>query len=577
MRPLPIICLSLPHRLDFTTDRVKMDDWIPILNSLSLDRSLKSVSVRNKYHLRKPLEELNSEGKVRAANSTGIKKTPAVLTRYLLECLSHSVAQCIRNSTALTCLELEGVPLPTDCLAALCVGLASTVTLEYLSLERCYIGDNSCAMICRTIADVQSIRSLNLSHCDLSSGAGPALASALSRQKLVLYHETWKNSLRYRQPNLDVMPGLRRLTLNGNPSLGDLAVAQVIDAITDSLWLKALDLQSCGLTDAIGNKMLDLLDHNKTLQVIDVRSNCLLSQDIVRDIENRLDRNNKGCNREYRFLAIKESHHKKVTGDKKEKNDENNVKIRPKTLIRSKRAVKARFNRVVSKPVTRSLPIIKKNSAQEKNMEVKQEKVKQRLHLDLNSHIRPTACQVEEVDDEYQSVLMQLSEAKAKINKLEMQLEKERTCRHVIQRLWSLSKVVQKEKSEEQAREAEVKPQVDLLIKKIKSEKIYREQKSPSKMTKSENDINIYMPIQEPIPVEKNIGDHLNNSLMISLPCSSSSSSGSSASSTASSSYEKNYRKKGLKTPSSACERARAIFAEIIKSDVALNLDTNTS
>ena len=41
LRPLPMICVTLPHSLDFTTDRVKMDDWAPILNSLSLDRTLR--------------------------------------------------------------------------------------------------------------------------------------------------------------------------------------------------------------------------------------------------------------------------------------------------------------------------------------------------------------------------------------------------------------------------------------------------------------------------------------------------------------------------------------------------------
>lgn len=48
LRPLPVICVTLPHSLDFTTDRVKMDDWGPILNSLSLDRSLKSISVHSR-------------------------------------------------------------------------------------------------------------------------------------------------------------------------------------------------------------------------------------------------------------------------------------------------------------------------------------------------------------------------------------------------------------------------------------------------------------------------------------------------------------------------------------------------
>lgn len=215
LRPLPVICVTLPHSLDFTTDRVKMDDWNPILNALSLDNTLKSIAIRSRYQYRKPMENVTSELKARS-----IGKTPVVLTRYLLELLSHSVSQCIRNSSVLTTLELEGIPLPSDCLAVLCVGLANTSCLRHLSLFKCYIGDVSCEMICRTIADVNSIRTLNLGQCDLSSRCASALATALSRQKLLLYHDAWKQSLRYREPNMDAMPGLRRLTLNGNPRLG---------------------------------------------------------------------------------------------------------------------------------------------------------------------------------------------------------------------------------------------------------------------------------------------------------------------------------------------------------------------
>lgn len=310
VRPLPVICVTLPHTLDFTTDRVKMDDWGPILNSLSLDRSLKTVSVRSRYQCRKPLEEINSEDKARSMG-----KAPVVLSRYLLEWLSHSVAQCVRNSPALTSLELEGVPLPVDCLAALCVGLAGTVTLRHLSLQRCYIGDDSCELVCRTVADVQSIRSLNLSQCDLSRNCGPALAAALSRQKLSLYHDTWKQSLRYREPNLEAMPGLRRLTLNGNPRLGDEAVGDLIEAIRDSLWLKALDLQHCGLTDLVGQDIIQLLEHNKTLTVVDVRSNVNMSEDIVDEIFRALEANcatSGGGRSEYRWLSLPQKDRRNV-------------------------------------------------------------------------------------------------------------------------------------------------------------------------------------------------------------------------------------------------------------------------
>ena len=223
VRPLPAICVTLPHYLEFTTDRIKIDEWGPILNSLSVDRTLKSIGIKSRYQYRKPLEEVNSEAKARA-----VGKAPVVLTRFVLEWLSHSVAQCVRNSPVLTSLELEGIPFPPDCLAVLCVGLSSTKTLRHLSLSKCYVGDGGCELICKTIADVQSIRSLDLSNCDLTSRSGLALAASLSRQKLHLFHDTWKQSLRYREPNFDAMPGLRRLTLNDNPRLGELSNFQLM-------------------------------------------------------------------------------------------------------------------------------------------------------------------------------------------------------------------------------------------------------------------------------------------------------------------------------------------------------------
>lgn len=58
LRPLPVICVTLPHSLDFTTDRIKMDDWGPILNSLSLDRSLKSISVHSRLQINRLLFKL---------------------------------------------------------------------------------------------------------------------------------------------------------------------------------------------------------------------------------------------------------------------------------------------------------------------------------------------------------------------------------------------------------------------------------------------------------------------------------------------------------------------------------------
>ncbi|XP_076279349.1 uncharacterized protein LOC143208648 [Lasioglossum baleicum] len=329
LRPLPVICVTLPHNLDFTTDRVKMDDWGPILNSLALDRSLKAISVRSRYQCRKPLEEINSEDKARTMG-----KAPVVLSRYLLEWMCHSVGQCVRNSPVLTTLELEGIPFPPDCLTVLCVGLSHTKTLRYLSLQRCYVGDGSCEVVCRTVADIPSIRTLNLSSCDLTCKCGPALAAALSRQKLSLYHDTWQQSLRYQEPNLEAMPGLRRLTLNDNPQLGDAAASEIIEAIRDSLWLKALDMQRCGLTDKVATDLFELLDYNTTLVVLDVRQNVNLNEELSKHIMKRLAENNADAKCEYRWLGSSDQNRRVVSaGSRKRTESENKTLTRPRSAM----------------------------------------------------------------------------------------------------------------------------------------------------------------------------------------------------------------------------------------------------
>jgi len=279
------------------------------------------LSVR--YQCRKPLEEINSEDKARA-----IGKAPVVFTRYLLEWLSQSVGQCVKNSPSLTHLELEGIPFPLDCIAVLCIGLSGTQTLHHLSLRRCYIGDNGCELICRTIADIRCVKSLNLSYCDLTPSSGSALASALSKQKLALYHDTWKQSLRYREPNFETMSGLRRLTLNDNPHLGNCAVRELIEAIRDSLWMKALDLQHCGLTDQIGADLLNLLDQNNTLTVLDVRKNVNLNDELAAEVMRRLVENNVEGKSEYKWMGLVPKD-KRITSADTRRGNENEGTTKP--------------------------------------------------------------------------------------------------------------------------------------------------------------------------------------------------------------------------------------------------------
>ena len=57
------------------------------------------------------------------------------------------------------------------------------------------------------------------------------------------HNEAWQTSLRYRRPPLDTMPGVRRITLNSNPNLGDVGFQHLSESLKDDLWLKGLFLK----------------------------------------------------------------------------------------------------------------------------------------------------------------------------------------------------------------------------------------------------------------------------------------------------------------------------------------------
>ncbi|VDI26759.1 centrosomal protein CEP78, partial [Mytilus galloprovincialis] len=90
------------------------------------------------------------------------------------------------------------------------------------------------------------------------------------------HNEAWRDSLRYRRPDLDRMSGIRRITINNNPMLGDQGATYLAEALKDDLWLKALDMQGCGISTTGAKSLLDVLKYNTTVVVLDVRRNPLI-------------------------------------------------------------------------------------------------------------------------------------------------------------------------------------------------------------------------------------------------------------------------------------------------------------
>ncbi|XP_038660838.1 centrosomal protein of 78 kDa isoform X4 [Scyliorhinus canicula] len=176
------------------------------------------------------------------------KRTPAIRSKDFTIQFCKSIRDCLSVSTGLKTLELQGLPLR---------------------------------------------------HRDLI---------VLTKHQATKRHsQVWAESLRYRRPDLDCMTGLRRITMNCNTLIGDIGAAAFADALKDDLWLKALDLQQCGISDKGAKALLDILQTSSMLIVLDVRKNPLIDRSLTQSIIERILLNGNGVNSEYKWLALSSS------------------------------------------------------------------------------------------------------------------------------------------------------------------------------------------------------------------------------------------------------------------------------
>ncbi|XP_048449416.1 centrosomal protein of 78 kDa [Rhincodon typus] len=210
------------------------------------------------------------------------KCIPAIRSRDLTIQLCKSVRDSLSVSSSLKTLELEGLPLRHGDLLTLTKGLSRTKTLQNLSLARCPIGDDGLEIICQSVKNSATIKTVNFTGCNITWRGAEHMTSIIKYQATKRHSQVWAESLRYRHPDLDCMTGLRRITMNCNTLIGDTGAIAFADALKDDLWLKALDLQQCGISNKGAKALLDILQTSSTLIVLDVRKNPLT--DMVRPV-----------------------------------------------------------------------------------------------------------------------------------------------------------------------------------------------------------------------------------------------------------------------------------------------------
>uniref|UniRef100_A0A663F895 Centrosomal protein 78 n=1 Tax=Aquila chrysaetos chrysaetos TaxID=223781 RepID=A0A663F895_AQUCH len=231
------------------------------------------------------------------------RRIPAIRSKDLTGQLCKAVKGCLSISDVLKNLELQGLLLRERDLILLTKGLATASSLESVSLAHCPIGDGGLETICQSIKNSATIRYVNFTGCSLTWRGAEHIANVLKHQAMKRHGEAWAESLRYRRPDLDYMTGLRRITLNCNMLVGDRGASAFADCLGEDLWLKALDLQQCGISNEGARSLLDALQTNTTLVVLDVRKNPLIDHVMMKNIIERALMNGNSANLEYKWLT----------------------------------------------------------------------------------------------------------------------------------------------------------------------------------------------------------------------------------------------------------------------------------
>ncbi|XP_071587009.1 centrosomal protein of 78 kDa isoform X2 [Heliangelus exortis] len=223
---------STQGALDVVVDRIKAADWVPLLSAIRHNKTLTSIGIRSFHN-----QGLGESG-VERYKTYFRRRIPAIRSKDLTGQLCKAVRGCLSISDVLKNLELQGLLLRERDLILLTKGLATTSSLESVSLAHCPIGDGGLETICQSIKNSTTIRCVNFTGCSLTWRGAEHIANVLKHQAMKRHGEAWAESLRYRRPDLDDMTGLRRITLNCNMLVGDRGASAFADCLGEDLWLK---------------------------------------------------------------------------------------------------------------------------------------------------------------------------------------------------------------------------------------------------------------------------------------------------------------------------------------------------
>ncbi|XP_059193851.1 centrosomal protein of 78 kDa [Centropristis striata] len=312
--PLPAVKMHLDKgMLDFNGDRVKLTDWPPILNSICINKHLHHIAISSTYQA----SLTSGDADRRYYKASFRKRIPSIRSRDTTFKLCKALRECLTVSPNLKTLQLNGIHLRERDLITLTKGLAKSVSLENLSLANCPISDEGLEVICQSVKYSTTIRTVDFTGCSLTWRGAEHMASIIKHQGMQRHGTAWAESLRYRQPQFEGMGGLRRVTLNCNTLIGDRGAAALAHELAEDLWVKAVDLQRCGLSNEGARRLLEALKTNSALCVLDIRSNPLVDKVLIKTVLEKVLMNADGQSPEYCWIKPAATETQRAFGPKR--------------------------------------------------------------------------------------------------------------------------------------------------------------------------------------------------------------------------------------------------------------------
>uniref|UniRef100_A0A8C1EMM5 Centrosomal protein 78 n=1 Tax=Cyprinus carpio carpio TaxID=630221 RepID=A0A8C1EMM5_CYPCA len=279
--------------LEFNPDHISLADWMPILSALAINKHLQHVAVKS-CHL--------TSTAAHSSYRSHKKKIPVIHSKNMTFQLCKAVQKCLCESSSLKTLQLQGLPLRERDLTVLTKGLAKSVSLEHLSLAHCPIADQGLEVICQSVKYSSTIKTVDFTSCNITWQGAEHMANIIKHHAMRRHSTAWVETLRYRRAEFEAMSGLRRITLNDNILIGDRGVMALARELTEDLWVKAVDLQRCGISNEGAQVLEQMLQSNSTLCVLDIRRNPLIDNNVVKAVLKKVLFNTKSHDSQYLWL-----------------------------------------------------------------------------------------------------------------------------------------------------------------------------------------------------------------------------------------------------------------------------------